>query len=133
MWTFVKSIFGGSDSASKAMDLVSDSVKGIGGFIDEQQFTPEERSKAAGEAVSAHLELMKAISNENSTRSVTRRWLAWGVTCFILVWASVGMVFAILEKPETVKSMLAIVEAYSLGWTFLAVMGFYFGVQLLRK
>ena len=133
MWNFVKSIFGGSDSASKAMDLVGDTVRGIGGFIDEQQFTPEERSKAAGEAVGAHLELMKAISNENSTRSVTRRWLAWGITGFILVWASVAMSFAILGEVDIVNSMMQVVTAFNLGWTFLAVIGFYFGVQLLRK
>ena len=133
MFTFIKSLFGGSDTASKTMDLVSDTVKGIGGFIDEQQFTPEERSKAAGKAVEAHLELVKATANENSTRSVTRRWLAWGITGFILAWASVGMVYAILGKTEVVASMLSIVESYSLGWTFLAVIGFYFGVQLLRK
>ncbi len=133
MFTFIKSLFGGSETAGKTLDLVSDSVKGIGSFIDEQQFTPEERSQAAGKAVEAHLALVTATANENSTRSVTRRWLAWGITGFILAWASVGMVFAILEKPEIVNSMLAIVEAYSLGWTFLAVIGFYFGVQLLRK
>ena len=133
MWTFIKSIFGGSDTAEKTLDLVGDTVKGIGGFIDEQQFTPEERSKAAGEAVTAHLELMKVVANENSTRSVTRRWLAWGITGFILVWASIAMVFAILSKYDIVDSMLSVIVSFNLGWTFLAVIGFYFGVQLLRK
>ena len=133
MWTFIKSIFGGSDAASKTLDIVGDSVRGIGGFIDEQKFTPEERSIALGKAVDAHLELVKATTNENSTRSVTRRWLAWGITAYILSWGSVAMVFAIFGKPDIVNSMIAVMNSLHVGMSFLALVGFYFGVQLLRK
>ena len=133
MWTFIKTLFGGTDTASKTLDLVSSSVKGIGSFIDEQQFTQEERSQANMKAVEAHLELIKATTGENSTRSVTRRWLAWGVTGYVVIWGSVAMVFAILGKSNVVNDMVAVINALNLGITFLAIMGFYFGVSLLRK
>ena len=130
---WLMSLFGGADTASKTLDLVSSSVKGIGSFIDEQQFTPEERSQANMKAVEAHLELIKATTGENSTRSVTRRWLAWGVTGYVVIWGSVAMVFAILGKSNVVNDMVAVINALNLGITFLAIMGFYFGVSLLRK
>jgi len=133
MWGFVKSIFGGADTASKTMDLVGDSVRGIGNFIDEQKFTDEERSVALSKAVDAHLRLMEATANENSKRSVTRRWMAWGITGFVLAWASVATGFAIAGKEKVVNDIIAVAEAFNMGWTFLAVVGFYFGVQLLRK
>ena len=133
MWTFIKTLFGGTDTASKTLDLVSSSVKGIGSFIDEQQFTPEERSQANMKAVEAHLELIKATTGENSTRSVTRRWLAWGVTGYVVIWGSVAMVFAILGKSNIVNDMVEVINALNLGITFMAIMGFYFGVSLLRK
>ena len=130
---WLMSLFGGADTASKTLDLVSSSVKGIGSFIDEQQFTPEERSQANMKAVEAHLELIKATTGENSTRSVTRRWLAWGVTGYVVIWGSLAMVFAILGKSNVVNDMVAVINALNLGITFLAIMGFYFGVSLLRK
>ena len=133
MFGFLSNLFGGSDTASKTMDLVGDSVRGIGNFIDEQNFTPEEQSVALGKAVDMHLELVKATTNENSKRAVTRRWLAWGITGFVLTWSSVAMVFAIMDKVDIVNSMVQVVQAFHLGITFLAVIGFYFGVQLLRK
>jgi hypothetical protein len=133
MMSFIKSIFGGADTAGKTMDLVSDSVRGIGNFIDEQKFTDEERSVALSKAVDSHLRLMEATTNENSKRSVTRRWLAWGISGFVLAWASVAMMFAIFGKDEVVTDIIDVSNAFYLGVTFLAVIGFYFGVQLLRK
>jgi len=130
---WLTSIFGGSDTASKTMDLIGDSVRGVGNWIDEKDYTPEEKAKSLSEAVQAHLDLIKATANENSLRSVTRRWLAWAITAYILTWASVAMIFAILGKEDIVKNMIAVIEAFSLGWAFLAVVGLYFGVQLLRK
>ena len=133
MWKFIKGIFGGGDNASKTMDLVGDSVRGIGNWIDEKEFTPEEKAKSLARAVDAHLELIKATTNENAPRSVTRRWLAWGVAGFMVFWGSIAMVFAIFGQKEIVSSMVAVAEAFYMGLVFLAVMGFYFGVQLLRK
>ena len=101
--------------------------------MEDQKFTQEERRVALGKAVDAHLALIIATTNENSTRSVTRRWLAWGVTGYILLWGSVAMIFAIMGEKEIVNNMIVVMNALYIGASFLALIVFYFGVQLLRK
>lgn len=133
MWKAIKSLFGGGDSSSKVADFAMDSVKGIGNWIDEKDFTAEEKSKANLETAQNYLEFIKLTINENSLRSVTRRWLAWGITGFILFWASVCMVLAMLGKEEKVTAMIEVVNAFSLGWAFVAVCTLYFGVSYFRK
>lgn len=142
MWSFIKGIFGGKDTTSKTLEVVSSSVKGIGNWIDEKDFTPEEKAKSWAKAVDAHLELVKATAGENGPRSVTRRWLAWGITGFILFWASVAMFIGILgafgavdinQANAAISGIVSIAETFWLGIAFTAVVGFYFGVQLFRK
>ena len=84
------------------------------------------------EAGKAHLELIKATADENSFRSVTRRWLAWGIVGFTFLWVTVAGVFAIAGKDIVVDKLLALAEAISLGWAFVSVIVFYFGVQFFR-
>lgn len=131
--SFLSFLFGGSKAADKTLDIADKTLSGVGGFIDGLSYTDQEKAVHIGKAVDAHLELIKATATENSTRSITRRCLAWGIALFTVFWASIGMVFAMLGKTEIVKDMLLIANAYHLGISFLAVMGFYFGVQLLRK
>lgn len=126
-------LFGGSKTAEKSLDIVDTSIKGIGSWIDNKDFTPEEKAKMHAEAVKTHLKLVEATSQENSVRSVTRRYLAWGITFFILIWSSIGIAFAIAGRYQTVEWIISVVNAFHLGMSFLAVIGFYFGVQLLRK
>lgn len=133
MFGFIKSLFGGSDTAKKSLDIVDSAIKGVGNWIDEKDFTEEEKAKSLAAAVNAHLELVKAINNENSTRSVTRRWLAWGITGYVLLWGSIAMVFAIVGKNDIVNGMIDIVNSLNIGVAFTAVVGLYFGVQFLRK
>ena len=133
MFGFIKGIFGGSSSAEKSLDIAGKAISGIGGWIDGKDFTEQEKAEMWSKAVDAHLRLIEATGNENSVRSVTRRWLAWGITGFVLFWSSVGMVLAILNKTEQVQRIVEVADAFHLGISFLAVMGFYFGVQLLRK
>ena len=126
-------LFGGSKTADKTLDVASKALGGVGSWIDGKDFTPQEKSEAWSKAVDTHLKLVEATQNENSVRSITRRYLAWGITGFILFWASIGMVFAIIGKESIVAMMIDVAQAFYLGVSFLAVMGFYFGVQLLRK
>ena len=126
-------LFGGTKAAEKTLDIADKAIGGIGGWIDGKDFTPQEKAEMWSKAVDSHLRLVEATQNENSVRSITRRYLAWGVAGFTLTWASIGMIFAIFGKEEVVDSMIAVSDSFHLGMSFLAVMGFYFGVQLLRK
>lgn len=126
-------LFGGGDTAGKAIDAATGVLDGIGGWIDGKDFTEQEKSEALGRAVDAHLELVKATNSENSVRSITRRIMAWGIVAFTLFWGSVAMGFAIAGKEKIVNDMVSVMTAFNLGMAFVAVVGLYFGVQFLRK
>ena len=86
MLSWLTKLFGSSDSMSKTMDIVGDSIRGVGNWIDERDFTEEEKSKANADASKAHLDLIKAIKDENSTRSITRRWMGFLLIFWILFY-----------------------------------------------
>ncbi len=130
---WLTSLFGGANTAEKAVDLIGDSVRGIGNWIDEKEYTQEEKAIAAQKAVDAHLELVKATANENSVRSVNRRWLAWGICGFVLMWGSVAMLFVVFGRAEVSTEIINVMKSLWMGEAFIAVITFFFGVQLLRK
>lgn len=125
-------LFGGSDSASEGVKFAQSAAKGIGSFIDEQKFTGQEKAEMNLETGKMMIGLIQSTQNENSVRSITRRYLAWGVTMFVLFWASIGMVFSIYGKQEIVNNMIAVAEAYNIGWGFSGVLAFYFAANLVR-
>lgn len=125
-------LMGGGDTVGKVVDGAGSALKGIGNWIDEKDFTPEEKSIALGKAVDQHLALVKLTNEENSVRSITRRYLAWLICLVSLFWGSVAMVFAILEKATIVKGMVEVSSAFYLGIAFVSVVAFYFGVQFIR-
>lgn len=125
-------LFGGSTSASKSNSFVQESIKAVGTYIDEKNLTEEERVKYHLQAGTTHLELIKATANENSVRSITRRYLAWSIVGVALINAQIAIILAWFGKDELVDKMLEIAEAYYIGWAFGAVVVFYFGVQFMR-
>lgn len=126
-------LFGGSKAADKAMDLASSSIKGVGNWIDNRTFTDQEKSVANADAVKLHLKLVELTANENSTRSITRRIMAWAVVGVILALGIISVGFALAGQGEAVKSVLLVAEAFKLGWAFTAVIVFYFGIPFVRK
>lgn len=145
MMSALVGLFGGGEKTSKALDIADKTLSGVGGFIDGLSYTDQEKAEHIGKAVDAHLRLVEATANENSLRSVTRRWLAFGIVGYTLFWGSLAMVFAIIGKVTddagsvvfdgvaVVDRMIAVMTAFSLGIAFVAVVGLYFGVQFLRK
>jgi len=125
-------LFGGGETANKAMDIADKSLSGIGNWIDNKDYTQQEKAIDLNKAVDSHLKLIAAIADENSTRSITRRWLAFGIVGYVLLWGSVAMIFAIRGETQIVNDMLAVMAGLSIGMAFLAVVGLYFGVQFLR-
>lgn len=132
MVSFIDKFFGGSKTADKVLDIAGAAIKGVGTWIDEKNLTDEERVKFTIEAGRAHLELIKATADENSIRSVTRRWLAWGIAATVCASFVTGVVLAIAGRKEAVEAIVSLSEAYSLGWAFVSVIVFYFGVQFFR-
>lgn len=126
-------LFGGSKTADTVVNTVSDSVRGVGNWIDEQQFTEEEQAVHKAKLVDQHLEFLKIAYDQNSIRSITRRYLAWAVCFTILGFASVAVVLSIMNKPNEVQMIIDVSKAFWLGEAFLAVVAFYFGSHLLKR
>ena len=122
-------LFGNSDNAKKVVDTAAD---GIYNGLDKIIFTDEEKSDARQKGVDTFLSFVKLAYDDNSHRSVTRRWLAWSIVAFNLVLAGLATGLAIAGKMEAVNAILSIATSFQLGWAFVAVVVFYFGVQFFR-
>lgn len=125
-------LFGGSKAADTVVEAVSSSVKGVGTWIDEQQFTEEEQAVHKAKLVDQHLEFLKVAYDQNSIRSVTRRIMAWAIVFNILALANLSAYYAVSGDTTAVDAIVNIVRSFWLGESFLAVIGFYFGIQFLR-
>ncbi len=72
-------LFGGSDSKDRNISKSMEVARGVGNWIDERDYTPEEKAKADADNLKTLLEGVKATQNESSVRSNTRRVLAWAI------------------------------------------------------
>jgi len=126
-------LFSSKENTGKVIDLATDSVKGIGSWIDNMNYTEEEKAKDISRSIELNLKLIEMTATENSVRSITRRYMAWGIVSFMLFWSSVAMILAMLDKDSVVVKMLQVVEAFNMGIAFTAVIALYFGVQFIRK
>lgn len=130
MFSFVKNLFGGGEAAEHTVKKAAD---GIYNGLDKIVYTDEERAEATQKGVDAFLKFAELTRDENSIRSVTRRWLAWFITVNSITMAWVAIIFAINNKDKMVEKIVAIADAFHLGWAFAGVVVFYFGVQFVRN
>jgi hypothetical protein len=128
-WTTIKGLFGSGDTAEHVAKKAAD---GIYYGLDKIWHTEEEKSDALQKGNETFLALMSMAYEQNGPRSVNRRWLAWGITLWVLFNAQVAIVFAIIGKDEIVKKIISIADAFMIGWAFAAVVGFFFLVQFPR-
>lgn len=126
-------LFGGSETANKVIDTATDSVRGIGNWIDEQQFTDEEKARYRAEAFEQHMRFIELTRQENGIRSVTRRVMSWSIVGTILSLAITAAGFAVSGRPDVVDLMVGIASKFWLGEAFIAVIAFYFGVSMVRS
>lgn len=127
-----KALLGGTEVAEKVIDIAGDTVRATGTWIDEQQYTAEEKAKAWQKSVDTYLKWIELTNSENSLWRVTRRWLAWMITGEILLLANVSVTLVLLDKKEMVADIVNIASAFWLGEAFTAVLVTYLGAGLLR-
>ena len=125
----ITGLFGSSDTADYAAKKV---VDGIYNGLDKIWETDEEKSDAKQLGTETFLKIMTLGYAENGPRSVNRRWLAWGITAWVLFNAQVAIVFAVLGKDEIVNKIISIADAFMIGWAFAGVVSFFFLVQFPR-
>lgn len=127
--SWFKNIFGSADTAA---DVVKKATDGIYNGIDKAIYTDEEKSDAYQKGQETLLEITKVAYDNNSTRNVTRRWLAWLITGWVLLNAQIAIVFAALGMDTIVQKIIDIAEGFQIGWAFVGVISFFFVVQLPR-
>lgn len=121
-------IFSSEKTVDKAVNLVDDSIRGIGNWIDGQQFTEQERSEATQKVLDFRLKVLEKTNDESSARSISRRILAWlvcGTFIFLLLLSVV--VYPINKDWSTfafsVAGVLAQGNALVLGFYFVGQIG----------
>lgn len=127
--TGVKALFGMPDS--KGADLISDSVRGVGKWIDEQQFTEEESKVHKMELFAKYSTFLENTVAENSERSITRRFIALWV---IRVEMGLLILSVLLFKidPEWSEYLYKVATNDPLNYLVLGVGAFFFGAHLIR-
>lgn len=135
MFTFLKTagalLFGGSEAGSKSTSNIMKVAEGVGTWIDERDFTEEEKSKANAANLAVILEAVKLTQNENSVRSITRRVLAWAIMGTYLLSFWIAAVSVYLEKDPSL--LFQLLDKFMLPELALAVGSFYFMVSLIRS
>ena len=124
-------LFGGSAKESEGVNNAMTVARGVGNFIDEQNYTEEEKVVANAENLKTTLEAVKATRDENSTRSITRRVLAWMImgSLVLAFWIAVIIKYVFEGDP---KPMINLVDAFMIAELSLAVGTFYFMVSMVR-
>ena len=120
-------LLGGSDN-SKGFEI----VKGVGSWIDEQQFTDQEKAEDLMQCAVHYGEYMKTTIDENTERSRTRRALAQ----MILRWWLMMLTFSgFLYKvsPEWSAYIFKIATYEHVCYLVLGIGAFFWGSHLARN
>ena len=123
MFGFIKSIF------SSKPDQVFEAAAGVGNWIDEQQFTDQEKSQASFKALDYKLKWLNATQGMN----LARRYIAMMFCITFLLSFIVCMSMLIVGRwfgvdvTETIKAVISLCDAFKIGWITVTIIVFYFG------
>lgn len=129
LWTGIKAagswLMGGGDNAGLEV------VKGVGGWIDGQEFTDQEKAEDALKRAERYGQYLSQTMQENSERSRTRRALALLV---IRWWLVILTASAALYKVDQAWSvyLFKIATFEGVAALVLAIGAFFFGAHLVR-
>ena len=124
----VKTVFGGGQDGTNNVMTVA---KGIGGWIDEQQFTEEEKSKFNAEMIVHYSKYMESTVTENTQRSRTRRDIAvWVIRTEIFFLITSAVLFRI--DAELAEYIYKLATTSPMDYLVLGIGAFFFGAHLVR-
>ncbi len=124
-----KAVFGVGQSGS---DNVMKVASGVGGWIDNLNYTDEEKAKANANTVTSLNKFFAMTVDENSERSRTRREIAiWVIR--VELGMLVGSVIAFKFDSELSKYMYQVATDSPLGLLTLGVGALFFGTHMLRS
>ena len=132
LWAGAKAVMGFSGGDTKGADNVMKVASGIGNFIDEQNFTPEERAVYNAEMVGHYGEFMKTTVAENTQRSITRREIAiWVIRLEAIFLILYGTLASFELAAATHWKYIAVDSPW--GLLVLGVGAFFFGTHMIRS
>ena len=124
----VKAIFGGGQDGTNNVMTVA---KGIGGWIDGQQFTDQEKAKFNAEMIGHYSKYMESTVTENTQRSRTRRDIAiWVIRTEIFFLITSAVMFKI-DEPLA-EYLYKIATTSPMDYLVLGIGAFFFGAHLVR-
>ncbi len=124
-----KAIFGVGKSGS---DNVLKVASGIGGWIDGQQFTEQEKAEYNANTVKAYSDFMASTMAENTERSITRRNLSiWIVRFEIFLLTASAVIYKFDGELSLFIYKIATTEPMS--YLVLGVSAFFWGTHLVRQ
>lgn len=134
----VGSLFGGGMSASPSgkennKSFAETVVTGVGGWIDGQDFTEQEKSEANLKLAGAMTDFVTNTLNENSDRSLARRKIAILIIRYEMILLTSGLIAKGFEHPLA-ETILSIASASGIwGVLTMGVGAFFFGTHLIRS
>ena len=127
----IATLFGGRKTVEQGMKLAGDAARGIARWIDERDLTDQERIELNQKAADLMLQMVKATRDENSVRSITRRYLAWAIMgTFLLMIIAAAIVYPF--STAYAEYLFKLVADTDLGWLAAGVGGFYFLANVVR-
>ena len=132
VWKAIKAagsflVGGTGGSGSNGMDV----VKGVGNWIDGQQFTDQEKAEDAMKRAELYGDFLRQTIDENSERSRTRRALALLVIRWYLLTLTASALVYKLD-PQWAEYLFKIASTAAVGALVLGIGAFFFGSHLLR-
>lgn len=124
----VKAIFGvGQDGTNNVMKVAS----GIGGWIDEQKFTDQEKAEYSAKMIGHYSDFMESTVKENTQRSITRRNIAiWVIRTEIFMLAASAILYRL--DAELSEYIYKIATTTPMDYLVLGIGAFFFGSHLVR-
>ena len=135
LWAGAKMVLGlgtGGGTSTNGTDNVMTIAKGVGGFIDEQNFTAEEKAVYNANMVKSMNGFVEGTVNENTQRSITRR----DVAILVMRWALLMLtISAVMWKFDTAwaEYIRNLVIKDPMGYFLLGIGAFFFGAHIIRS
>ena len=123
MFGFIKSIF------SSKPDQIFEAAAGVGNWIDEQQFTDQEKSQASFKALDYKLKWLNATQGMN----LARRYIAMMFCITFLLSFAVCLISAVVghwlnvDTTKVINAVISLCDAFKIGWITVTIIVFYFG------
>ena len=120
-------------SSKKVVDTAAEVVKSGTTMLDEAFYTDQGKAEFRAKAADNWLELQKIVANQSTPTAVSRRVVAILVIvpAMIMALGCFGMVLIMDDPKAKVDAIVAVADAFKLGWATTAVVAFYFGKHII--